>query len=117
MVFTESLKGRYLFKLLFRKGKYSSMEHITIYILKNNTDINKNFLGICVSKKHGNSVIRNKLKRWAKESYKELEESIVPGYYIIILYRKNIEIDKINFYKVKEEIKESVKELEIYKNE
>ena len=62
-------------------------------------------------KKHGNSVVRNKLKRWAREGYKELEDSIKKGYYIIILYKKKIQVDELNFNEVKSEIEVGMKEV------
>ena len=114
MVFTKSLKGQYIFKLIFKRGKYISNNNITVYILNNKKHDNNNFLGICVSKKHGNSVVRNKLKRWAREAYKEIEENIKRGYNIIVLYKKNIDVDSLNFNIVRDELSESARKLGIY---
>lgn len=105
MVKTRSLKGGGLFRLVLRKGKYATGKYITIYIHKTIKGENsKNFLGICVSKKHGNSVFRNKIKRWAKESYTKVEESVCSGYNIIVLYKKNIEVEKLSYDIVSDEI-------------
>ena len=109
MVFTSSLKGRYLFKKILKRGKYYSEDNITVYAMKNDSE--NNYLGICVSKKHGNSVVRNKLKRWVREGYKELESSMKKGYYIIVLYKKKIQVDELNFNKVKSEIETAMKEV------
>ena len=114
MVFTKSLKGRYSFKYMLKKGKYISRNNITTYYIKNKWNENENFLGICVSKKHGNSVERNKLKRWAREAYKEIENDLNKGYKIIILYKKNVEIENINFHILKEELISCLKETEIH---
>ncbi len=113
MVFTKSLKGQYSFKVIFKRGEYISNNNITLYILKNRKYENNNFLGICVSKKHGNSVVRNRLKRWAREAYKEIEKDLNKGYNIIILYKKNIDVSKLDFYCVKKELKESLEKLGI----
>lgn len=113
MVFTSSLKGRYLFKKILKRGKYSSNENITVYVMKNNSE--NNYLGICVSKKHGNSVVRNRLKRWVREGYKELENDIFRGNNIIVLFKKNIDVKILNFFKVKEEMYNSMKELGVLK--
>ncbi len=117
MVFTNSLKGRYVFKNVLRKGKYSHEDNITVYFLKNNKNVDKNFLGICVSKKHGNSVVRNRLKRWAREAYKEIEKKIKPGFNIIILFKKNINIDGVNFHVIKKELLNCIRDQEISLNE
>ncbi len=103
---TRSLKGGGLFKLVLKKGKYESGKYITLYVFKTKKENNlSNFLGICVSKKHGNSVFRNRIKRWAKESYTKLEKEVERGYNIIVLYKKNIEVEKLNYDVVKDEIR------------
>ncbi len=91
------------------RGKY-----ITIYILKTKKENQQtNFLGICVSKKHGNSVFRNKIKRWAKESYTKKEIEIEKGYNIIILYKKNIETEKLSYEVVLKEISLLLQKMEL----
>ena len=110
---TVSLKTKYEFKRLLYRGKYSSNSDIVIYIQKNKLN-NKNALGICVSKKNGNSVNRNKLKRWAKESYKEIEKFLYKGYNIIVLYKKTVNIQNTSFIKVKEQLKQCFKKLKLY---
>ena len=106
MKYTKSLKGSVNFKRVLKQGKYKSNKNISIYIKKNSLEDNLNHLGICVSKKHGNSVIRNKLKRWVREAYYSFENDIKLGFDIIVLFRKNIDINNINYYVVKDEIKD-----------
>lgn len=116
MVFTKSLKERYSFKYMLKKSKYISAKNITVYYLKDKKCTEENFLGICVSKKHGNSVIRNKLKRWVREAYKEIEKELNSGYKIIVLYKKNISVNCIDFHVLKEELNNCLRETEIYIN-
>lgn len=104
MRYTKSLKGSVNFKRVLKQGKYVSGKNLAVYVKKNNLD-EENYLGICVSKKHGNSVIRNKLKRWAREGYYFYENEISKGFNIVILYRKDIHINELNFNVVKGEIK------------
>lgn len=117
MVFTKSLKERYSFKYMLKKSKYVSKEYITMYYLKDKNNTEENFFGICVSKKHGNSVVRNRLKRWAREVYKNLEANICRGYKIIVLYKKNIKVNDINFHVLEKELYNCLKEAELYINE
>ena len=56
-----------------------------LYILDNGTDRNR--LGISVSKKVGNSVVRHRVKRLIKESYRLNEERFLPGYDLVYIAR------------------------------
>ena len=104
MRYTKSLKGSINFKRVLKQGKYVSSKNIAIYVRKSDLNAGKNLLGICVSKKHGNSVIRNKLKRWVREAYYTLENSLDKNYNIVILYRKDIDVENLNYFIVKDEI-------------
>lgn len=106
MRYTKSLKGSVNFKRVLRQGSYVSGKRLAIYIKKNNILEDENRLGICVSKKHGNSVTRNKLKRWAREAYHSFEKDLLKKYNIVILYRKDIEINKLDFNAVKDEMRD-----------
>ena len=61
MEFTEGLKKNIDFGKVYRKGKSRANRQLVLYILSNGTD--KNRLGISVSKKVGNSVVRHRIKR------------------------------------------------------
>ena len=126
MKYTKSLKGSINFKRVLKQGNYVSSKNICIYLKRNNemknyfNDTNKektNYLGICVSKKHGNSVVRNKLKRWVREAYHSTEEKIKKGYSIVILYKKNIDVKNINYLIVKDEIRDLFLRIELFDNE
>lgn len=110
---TKSLKKNIDFKRTLMQGKYVSGKIIAVYV-KNIKEKNINFFGICVSKKHGNSVVRNKLKRWAREAYKENEKSVKQGYNIVVLYKKDIDISNINYWAVKDEINNLFSKLDIF---
>ena len=103
MKYTKSLKGSISFKKVLKQGKYKSNNNISIYAKKNMQD-NNNYLGICVSKKHGNSVLRNKLKRWVREAYYSYENDLNTGFSIIVLFKKNIDINNIDYFAIKQEI-------------
>ncbi|SHE39921.1 ribonuclease P protein component [Alkalibacter saccharofermentans] len=62
---------------------------LVMYYLENGKDETR--LGITVSKKVGNSVTRNRVKRLIKESYRNSSFNSVKGYDIIFIARKGCE--------------------------
>lgn len=109
---TFRIKKNRTFRYILKKGSFIKGKYINIYIIKNNKNIN-NF-GICVSKKNGNSVNRNKLKRWAREVYKNNEMYIKKGYNIIFLYKKIVTINDLNYNLLCDDIVETLIGLNIY---
>lgn len=93
------LKKNYEFKNVLTKGKYYSGGLIDIVVLKNNLSIN--LLGLAISKKAGNSVKRNKIKRIIRENYRLLEKEMKTGYSFVILWKKNADFDKLSFKNIK----------------
>lgn len=86
MIFTDSLKNNRDFVNVYTSGKSYANKFLVIYTLKNNSDRNR--LGISVSKKVGNSVIRHRLKRLIKESYRLHEKMFNSGLDIVVIARK-----------------------------
>lgn len=114
MKYTVSIKSEYEYRRTLNAGKYASGKYITIYCLYIKNQKNNKF-GICVSKKHGNSVIRNRLKRWAREAYLSVEDNLKHGIDLVILYKKGIKesIDNkdIDYFKIKDEVESLTKRL------
>ncbi len=74
MKYAESLKKNFEFRAVYRKGKSFGNKYLVVYKYRNNKNINR--LGISVSKKVGNSVIRSRVTRLIRESYRLNEEVI-----------------------------------------
>ena len=85
MLFTESLKKRSDFQIVYKKGKSFANRHLVMYKLKNDTDRNR--LGISVSKKVGNSVVRHRVTRLIREAYRLNEDKFEQGYDFVIVAR------------------------------
>ncbi|OON99118.1 MAG: ribonuclease P protein component [Epulopiscium sp. Nele67-Bin004] len=88
MKHTESLKKRNEFSKVYKKGKSFANKYLVVYTLANNYDINR--LGITVSKKVGNSVVRSRVTRLIRENYRLREDQILnTGKDIIIIARSS----------------------------
>ena len=85
MKFSESLKKNIDFQNVYRNGKSYANRFLVVYILENHTE--KNRLGISVSKKVGNSVIRHHLTRLIRESYRLHEDMFNSGLDIVVIAR------------------------------
>ena len=87
MKYSESLKKNKDFQLAYKKGTSFANRYLVMYVLEN--QLNKNRVGISVSKKVGNSVVRHHLARLIRESYRLNEERFKCGYDIVIVVRVN----------------------------
>ena len=85
--FSESLKSNFDFQCVYKNGKSYANKYLIMYALENNT--NKNKLGISVSKKVGNSVVRHKVTRLIRESYRLHENIFNSGLDIVVIARKS----------------------------
>ena len=87
MKFSESLKKNTDFRNVYNKGTSHANRLLVMYVLSN--DSKQNRLGISVSKKVGNSVIRHHLTRLVRESYRLHEEIFSFGLDIVVIARVN----------------------------
>lgn len=82
MEYSDSLKKNNEFQRVYRKGTSQANRYLVMYVLENYDRHMENRLGISVSKKVGNSVVRHRITRLVRESYR-LNES---------LFKKNLDI-------------------------
>ncbi len=85
MIFSESLKKNRDFQFVYRNGKSAGNKYLVMYVL--HTGSSRNRLGISVSKKVGNSVVRHRLTRLIRESYRLHETQFVDGLDLIVIAR------------------------------
>ena len=96
MEFSESLKKNRDFQFIYRNGKSHGNKYLVMYVLPCGTD--KNRIGISVSKKVGNSVVRHHLTRLIRESYRLNEKKFVGGLDMIVIARPGAK--ERNFFEI-----------------
>ena len=85
MKFSESLKKNIDFQNVYNNGRSFANKYLVMYILENGTQNNR--IGISVSKKVGNSVIRHHITRLVRESYRLHEDMFNSGLDIVVIAR------------------------------
>ena len=90
MKFSESLKKNIDFRNVYNKGTSRANKFLVMYVLDNGMDRNR--LGISVSKKVGNSVVRHRITRLIRECYRLNEETFRCGLDIVVIARLNAKI-------------------------
>lgn len=85
MQFSESLKKNHQFQFVYKNGKSFANKYLIMYVKENGLDINR--IGISVSKKVGNSVVRHRVTRLVRESYRLHENVFNSGLDIVVVAR------------------------------
>ena len=85
MKFSESLKRNADFQNVYKNGKSYANRYLVMYVLENQTGRNR--LGISVSKKVGNSVVRHHVTRLVRESYRLNKDRVRLGLDIVVVAR------------------------------
>ena len=85
MKFSESLKKNHQFQFVYKNGKSYANKYLVMYVKENG--IEKNRIGISVSKKVGNSVVRHRVTRLVRESYRLHEAVFNSGLDIVVVAR------------------------------
>lgn len=84
---SESLKKNRDFQSVYSAGRSYANKYLVMYVLENNMKSNR--IGISVSKKVGNSVVRHHITRLIRESYRLHEEMFNSGLDIVVIARVN----------------------------
>ena len=95
-----SIKKNSDFKKIYEEKNSFATKNIVMYISKN-SDMESNRLGISVSHKVGNSVVRHTLIRRIREIFKNNLKKIDNGIDMVIVLRVGSE--KVEFFKLNED--------------
>ena len=86
MIFNESLKKNADFQKVYKEHNSRANRLLVLYVRAN--DLGRNRLGISVSRKVGNSVVRHHLTRLVREAYRLHEASFQIGWDMVVVARK-----------------------------
>ncbi len=78
-----SLRGRREFALVMRKGSVGSGAAATLYALSPHAPDRRPKVGVIVTKKVGNAVLRNRIRRRCKSALEKLLSPSDPRWYVI----------------------------------
>lgn len=109
----KTLKLNYEFKNVFNRGKYLRAHQVIGYVLNNKFVYNR--LGLAISAKLCKAVGRNRIKRVIRAAYLDFirEYNLKQGYDIVFIWNKNVNIDDISYFEVRNDIKYIFKKFEL----
>lgn len=100
------------FQEAFKKGKSFGNRQFVVYLLAKPEQ--KHFrIGLSVSKKIGNAVTRNQVKRYIRQVFLELEEEVKDTNDYVIIARKPVA--EMNFHEVKKSLTHVLKVAKAFK--
>ncbi|MBD5479886.1 MAG: ribonuclease P protein component [Lachnospiraceae bacterium] len=100
MKFSESLKKNRQFQFVYKNGKSYANRYLVMYVKENGLGINR--IGISVSKKVGNSVVRHRVTRLIRESYRLHENIFNSGLDMVIVARTSTAF--VSFYEIEKSL-------------
>ena len=83
----ERLRSNAQFSDVYRTHRSFADDYFVMYVRENGKSFNR--VGVSVSKKIGNSVVRHRVKRLAKEAFRNSENMFNSGLDIVFVARKN----------------------------
>lgn len=80
------LKSNDEFQVVFKNGQsFANRQLVLYYIPKKDQEHFR--IGLSVSKKVGNAVVRNRIKRYLRQAFHELESDIKPAHDFVVIAR------------------------------
>lgn len=109
----KTLKKNIDFKRVYSTGNSYATSFLVLYWLSNQKKYNR--FGFSISKKIGNAVTRNKLRRRLKEIIRFNEKNMVNGYDFIFIARKPVV--KLEFIRLKKDVFKLFKKANVWSQE
>ncbi|WP_409276369.1 ribonuclease P protein component [Neobacillus sp. SCS-31] len=100
------------FQAVFKKGRSTANRQFIVYVLKKENQPSFR-IGLSVSKKIGNAVVRNRIKRYIRQSFFEMKEGLADGNDYVIIARKPAA--DMDFFEVKKSLAHVLKLAKVLK--
>lgn len=110
-----NLKKNGEFQIIYNSGRKSFGYYSLIFFKRNDDNLKR--CGFVVSKKIGNAVCRNRLKRLFREYYRQKEEYIKDGYDIIFVAKKTAgeKYKELKFEDIRKDLDKVLNNAKIFK--
>ncbi|ALC87142.1 MULTISPECIES: ribonuclease P protein component [unclassified Bacillus (in: firmicutes)] len=99
------------FQTIFKKGKSFANRQFVVYCLEHEEDFFR--VGLSVSKKVGNAVVRNRIKRYIRQTFLELKDEVNTNMEYIIIARNPAA--KLDFHETKKSLEHVLKIAKVIK--
>lgn len=107
----QRIKDNKEFQQIFKKGTSYANRQFVVYVLS--TEEPHFRIGLSVSKKVGNAVTRNRIKRYIRQTFLELKDDVQPANYIIIARNPAATLD---FHETKSSLEHVLKIAKVYRS-
>ncbi|ETP66975.1 ribonuclease P [Planococcus glaciei] len=101
----QRIKKNTEFQRIFKKGKSFANRQFIVYVLKN--DQPEFRVGLSVSKKVGNAVTRNRIKRYIRQTFLELKDDVLANADYVIIARQ--QAANLDFHESKKSLEHVLK--------
>lgn len=108
-----SIKDSYRFRQAITKGRWASGRVVSIHTINNRGDRNR--IGISISKKTGNAVKRNTIKRRIRAAYTQLYKNvnINEKQDMVVIVKNNIDFSQFTYINIYEDMERLMVKLKI----
>lgn len=101
----QRIKRNAEFQEIFKKGKSFANRQFVVYCLTKEEDYYR--VGLSVSKKVGNAVVRNRIKRYIRQTFLEIHDQVYSKMDYIIIARNPAA--KLDFHETKKSLEHVLK--------